>query len=528
MSMEFWGGPIGWLGWAWVLAALALGALIGFFLRKASDRPILRAAREQAERLLEEARRDSEDLKKAARLEAKEAALRAREALERESLERKQELQELERRLLQRQEHLDKKLEAADQRVRELEERGRRLLEKERSVEGKLKESEEILKEGVRRLEKISGMTPAEAKKTLMNQMLEEARREAAGLVRRIEEEARERAEREAKRIIGIAIQRYAADHVAESTVSVVELPNDEMKGRIIGREGRNIRALEMATGVDLIIDDTPQAVILSGFDPVKREVARQALVRLITDGRIHPGRIEEVVAKVKKEMEKTILEAGEQAAFEVGLEGIHPELLRLLGRLHYRTSYSQNVLLHSKEVAHLSGLMAAELGGDVKLAKRAGLLHDIGKAADHEAEGSHIQIGQELCRRYNEGPVVLNAIAAHHEEEEPKSLEAVLVCAADALSAARPGARREILESYIKRLEKLEEIGDSFPGVEKTYAIQAGREIRVIVEPTAVTEAEAIFLAKDIARKIEEELTYPSEIKVTVIRETRAIHHAR
>ncbi len=524
MLTAFFGSLIGWI---LALAALVVGALIGFFLRRTSDRPIVRAAKDQAQKLLEEAQREAESLKKAMRLESKEEALRARGELERENLERKQELQNLERRLLQREEHLDKKSEGADQKVREIEEQGRRSLDIEHAAKEKLKESEEMVKEWIRRLERISGMTSAEARKILVTQMTEDARREAGGLVRRIEEEAREKGEQEAKRIIGTAIQRYAADHVAETTVSVVELPNDEMKGRIIGREGRNIRALEMATGVDLIIDDTPQAVFLSGFDPVKREVARQALVRLVTDGRIHPGRIEEVVEKVKKEMDKHVLETGEQAVFDVGLEGIHPEILRLLGRLHYRTSYSQNVLLHSKEVAHLSGLMAAELGADIKLAKRAGLLHDIGKAADHEAEGSHIQVGQDLCRRYNEGPLVLNAIAAHHEEEEPKSLEVVLVCAADALSAARPGARREILESYIKRLEKLEEIGDSFPGVEKTYAIQAGREIRVIVEPGAVSEAEAIFLTKDIARKIEEELTYPGEIKVTVIRETRTIDHA-
>ncbi|MFQ5691490.1 MAG: ribonuclease Y [Nitrospinota bacterium] len=515
-------------GWVLMAAVLVIGAAIGYALRRVSVQGKLQAAEEEAEKIRADGRREAENLRRQAALEAKEETLRVSEELEKEIRERRQEAQTQERRLIQREEGLEKKREAVKAREREIEEKARRIAQDEERLQTRLAEVDRLHDEHTRALERASGMTSAEAKKSLMDQLIEEARHESAKKVRRIEEEAREHAERQANRIIGIAIQRYAADHVAESTLSVVDLPNDEMKGRIIGREGRNIRALEMATGVDLIIDDTPEAVIISGFDPVKREIARRALERLVSDGRIHPRRIEDAVLKVKNEMEKTIREIGEQAALEVGVEGLHPELFRLLGKLNYRTSYSQNVLLHSKEVAHLSGMMAAELGGDVKLAKRAGLLHDIGKALDHEMEGSHTQIGIEVCRRYNEHPVVLNAIGAHHEEEEPTSLESTMVCASDALSAARPGARRETLESHIKRLQHLEKIGESFKGVEKSYAIQAGREIRVIVEPNAVNESEAIFLAKDIAKRIEEELTYPGEIKVTVIRETRSVELAQ
>ncbi len=510
-------------GWALGAMLIVLGGVVGFLLRRVSVRSKIQQAQEEAEKLQAEAQREAETIRRQAELEAKEETLRVNRELDQEIKERRQELQSQERRSLQREENLEKKMEAAETKERDFEKKALLLTDQEIKLEELRKETDRILQERTRALERVSGLTAAEAKKVIMDQVVEEARHDSANLVRKIEEEAREQAEREANRIIGIAIQRYAADHVAENTLSVVSLPNDEMKGRIIGREGRNIRAMEMATGVDLIIDDTPEAVIISGFDPIKREIARRALERLVSDGRIHPRRIEDVVVKVKSEMEKNVRQIGEEAVLEVGVDGIHPEILRLLGRLNYRTSYSQNVLMHSKEVAHLSGLVAAELGGNVKLAKRAGLLHDIGKALDHEMEGSHIQIGIDVARRYREPPVVLNAIAAHHEEEEPNSIESMAVCAADSLSAARPGARRETLESHIKRLQQLEKIGDSFQGVEKSYAIQAGREIRVIVQPTNVNESEAVFLAKDIARRIEEELTYPGEIKVTVIRETRS-----
>lgn len=506
---------------------LVAGGVIGFLLRRVSVQAKLKEAEEQASRIQTEAAREAENTRRQAELEAKEERLRVSRELEEETKERRQEFQSQERRLIQREEALEGKRETIEKRERQVENQLEQAVEKDKKLNAHLEEVDRLRQEQTRALEQVSGLTAAEAKKILIDQMIEEARHECARQVRRIEEEARENAEQEANRIIGIAIQRYAADHVSESTLSVVNLPNDEMKGRIIGREGRNIRAMEMATGVDLIIDDTPEAVIISGFDPIKREIARRALERLVSDGRIHPKRIEDVVVKVKTEIDKHIREIGQQTAVEMGVDALHPEILRLLGRLNYRTSYSQNVLMHSKEVAHLSGLVAAELGGDVKLAKRAGLLHDIGKALDHELEGSHVQIGIEVARRYQESPVVLNAIAAHHEEEEPTSIESIAVCAADALSAARPGARRETLESHVKRLEQLEKIGDSFKGVEKTYAIQAGREIRVIVEPSTVNESEAIFLAKDIAKRIEEELTYPGEIKVTVIRETRSVELA-
>jgi len=515
-------------GWALGALLIVVGSVIGYLLRRVSAQSKLQQAQEEAEKIQAEARREAETIRRQAQLDSKEETLRISAELEQEIKERRQELQSQERRSLQREENLERRLEAAEAKEKESEKKASLLADQEGKLRARLEEIERIHQERTRALEHVAGLTAAEAKKALMDQVVEEARRESAHLVRKIEEEAREHAEREAHQIIGIAIQRYAADHVAENTLSVVSLPNDEMKGRIIGREGRNIRAMEMATGVDLIIDDTPEAVIISGFDPIKREIARRALERLVSDGRIHPRRIEEVVLKVKSEMEKNVREIGEQAALDVGVDGIHPEILRLVGRLHYRTSYSQNVLMHSKEVAHLSGLMAAELGGDVKLAKRAGLLHDIGKALDHEMEGSHVQIGLDVARRYQEPHVVLNAIVAHHEDEEPDSIESMAVCAADSLSAARPGARRETLEAHIKRLRQLEKIGDSFKGVEKSYAIQAGREIRILVEPKDINESEAVFLAKDIAKRIEEELTYPGEIKVTVIRETRSVELAQ
>lgn len=522
--MAIWVNPAGVV--LMVLTVLA-GGTVGFLLCRKSLQAKIKEAEDQALRLQTEANREAENTRRQAELETKEERLRIRRELEDEMKELRQDLQSRRNRLTQREEASENNRKSIEKREQQIEQQVEKVIENEKQLNSQLAKVDQLRQEQTRALEQVSGLTMAEAKKILADQMLEEARHDCANQVRRIEEEAKENAEQEANRIIGIAIQRYAADHVSENTLSVVSLPNDEMKGRIIGREGRNIRALEMATGVDLIIDDTPEAVIISGFDPIKREIARQVLERLVSDGRIHPKRIEDVVIKVKNDLEKHIRSIGQETAMELGVDGLDPEILRLLGRLNYRTSYSQNVLVHSKEVAHLSGLISAELGGNVKLAKRAGLLHDIGKALDHELEGSHIQIGIEVARRHQEHSIVLNAIAAHHEEEEPNSIESIAVCAADALSAARPGARRETLESHVKRLEQLEKIGDSFKGVEKTYAIQAGREIRVLVEPSTVNESEAIFLAKDIAKRVEEELTYPGEIKVTVIRETRAIELA-
>ena len=398
--------------------------------------------------------------------------------------------------------------------------------------ETKLNESQakvdELYKKQLSELERLSGLTTEDAKKELLQSVEEEVKHESAMLIKELEQQAKDEADRKAREIISLAIQRCAADHVAETTVSVVALPNDEMKGRIIGREGRNIRTLETLTGIDLIIDDTPEAVIISGFDPVRREVARIALEKLINDGRIHPSRIEEMVEKAQKEVEQKIKEAGEQAMFSVGVHGLHPEMVKLLGRLKYRTSYGQNVLNHSVEVAHLAGIMASELGVDVTLAKRAGLLHDIGKAVDHEVEGSHVELGVEIAKKYRESDLVLNAIASHHGDTEPKSVEAVLISACDAVSAARPGARRETLESYLKRLTRLEEISESFDGVEKCYAVQAGREIRIMVKPEQVDDATAVLLARDVAKKIEAEMEYPGQIKVVIIRETRAVDYAK
>ncbi len=428
----------------------------------------------------------------------------------------------------QKEENLDKKINVFDQRETDFLKREQNLAIKEQNLGQKEDKLNQIIDEERKKLEEISGMSSAEAKKILMDAMESEAKMDAAKRVKTIEEEARETADKKSKEIIALAIQRYAGEYVAERTVSVVALPSDEMKGRIIGREGRNIRALEAATGIDLIIDDTPEAVILSGFNPVRREVAKIALERLITDGRIHPGRIEEVVAKAEEEVELAMKEAGEQAAFDLGVHGIHPEVLKLIGRLRYRTSYSQNVYQHSLEVAFLCGIMAAELGINVKQAKRAGLLHDLGKAVDHEIEGSHAVIGAELARKYGESPKIVHALMAHHEDEKPSTVLAVLVQAADALSGARPGARREMMETYVKRLEDLERIANSFGGVTNSFAIQAGREIRVMVSSDNVTDEGAVVLAKDVAKKIEAEMTYPGQIKVNVIRETRAIEYAR
>jgi ribonuclease Y len=433
-----------------------------------------------------------------------------------------------EKRLLQKEENLDRKIVQLDDRESDLGKREKGLLQQEEQLKSREQEIDSLILEQRTRLENISGMKSEEAKQQLMAAMESEARHDAAKRIKEIEDEARESADKKAKEILALAIQRYAGDFVAEKTVSVVPLPSDEMKGRIIGREGRNIRAIEAATGIDLIIDDTPEAVIISGFNPVRREVARLALERLITDGRIHPARIEEVVSKATQDVDNAIREAGEQATFDVGVHGIHPEIIKLIGRLRYRTSYGQNVLQHSLEVAFLCGIMASELGLNVKQAKRAGLLHDIGKAVDHEIEGSHAVIGADLARKYGESPQIVHALAAHHEDEKPESILAVLVQAADALSGARPGARREMLETYVKRLEDLERIGTSFRGVTSCFAIQAGREIRVMVSSEEVTDAQAHVLAKDVARKIEDEMTYPGQIKVNVIRETRAIEYAK
>ncbi len=511
-----------------VVLAVGVGLAVGLAGRRRVVAEKLRAAEGQAQRVLRDAERDAESRRKEAELEVKDRLLRAQVELERESKDRRQEMQSLERRLVQREESLTQKLELLDRREKELAGRERDLQAKERSAAEHQAKYQALLEEARRHLERVAGMTADEAKKYLLASLENEARLEAMALAKRIEDEARNEAEEKAKEILAIAIDRCASDFVAESVVSVVDLPSDDMKGRIIGREGRNIRAFEKATGIDVIVDDTPEAVILSGFDAIRREIARLSLQRLIADGRIHPARIEEVVEKVKKEVENTVKEAGEQAAFELGITSMHPELLRLVGRLRYRTSYSQNQLQHTKEVARLAGIMAAELGLDPQLAKRAALLHDIGKMADGDHEGTHTQISVELAKKHKEHWKVINAIAAHHEDEEVQCIEAVLLQAADTLSAARPGARRDLVESYVKRLEKLEEIAHSFKGVSKAFAIQAGREVRIVVESDQVSDAASYQMAKDIAKKIEQETEYPGQIRVTVIRETRAVEYAK
>ena len=454
-------------------------------------------------------------------LEAKEECHRIRVEADRENRERRLEIQRQEKRLMQKEESLDRKAESLENREEAISKKIKELEKKENLIN-------ELYDKQVQELERLSGLTSDEAKEILLNDIRKEIAHESALLIKEAENKVKEESERKAREIISYAIQKCAADHVAETTVTVVSLPNDEMKGRIIGREGRNIRTLETLTGIDLIIDDTPEAVVLSGFDPIRREIARIALEKLIVDGRIHPARIEEMVEKAKKEVEKTIIEEGEQAAFETGVHGLHNELIKLLGRLKYRSSYGQNVLRHSIEVAHLAGAMAAELGADVKIAKRAGLLHDIGKAVDHEIEGPHVDIGVELARKYKESEEVIHCIAAHHGDIEPRTVEAVLVQAADAISAARPGARRETLEAYIKRLEKLEEIAESFEGIEKSFAMQAGRELRIMVKPDELNDNDIVLVARDIVKKIESELDYPGQIKVNVIRETRAVEYAK
>lgn len=478
-------------------------------------------AEQESKTLIEEAKKEAEASKKEALLEAKEEVHKLRTDFEKESRERRNEVQRLERRIIQREESLDKKSDSLEKR----EESINKKLQEIEELEGNI---QELYSKQRNELERISGLTSEEAKQILLDEINREVKHEAAMMIKEVETKAKEEADKRAREIITCAIQRCAADHVSESTVHVVALPNDEMKGRIIGREGRNIRTLETLTGVDLIIDDTPEAVILSSFDPIRREVARIALEKLIVDGRIHPARIEEMVERAKKDVENEIKEEGEQATFETGVHGLHIELIKLLGRLKYRTSYGQNVLKHSMEVAYLAGLMASELGLDPTIAKRAGLLHDIGKALDHEVEGPHALIGAEIAKRYHESQIVVNAIGAHHGDVEMLSLEAVLVQAADAISAARPGARRETLEAYIKRLEKLEEIANSYEGVEKSYAIQAGREIRIMVKPDHVDDAGAVEMARNIVKRIENELEYPGQIKINVIRETRAVDYAK
>jgi ribonuclease Y len=510
------------------VALLVIAGVVGYVLRSIQGKKNVKTAEYQAKNLLEQAKKEAEERKKKAEVEAKELLYKLRSDFEEETKSRRQELAELERRLLQREENLEKKLELLDQKEKEIKQYAQEIEKKEQKLQEREKELHDLIMEEKFRLQQISGMSPEEAKQQLLKIMENEVRNEANILLKQIEEETRAKAEEKAREIIAQAIQRCAIDHTTESTVAVVNLPNDEMKGRIIGREGRNIRAFEMATGVDVIIDDTPEAVSLSCFDPYRREIAKIAMERLVEDGRIHPARIEEVVEKVKAEMDKKLVEEGEHTALDLGVHNLHPELIKLIGKLKYRKSYGQNVLQHAKEVAYLMGIMAGELGLDVQLAKRVGLLHDIGKAVDQEQEGTHTQIGAELAKKYGENEIVVNSIAAHHEDVEQKTIYAVLVQAADAISGARPGARRETLESYIKRLEKLENIANSFPGVEKSFAIQAGREIRVMVYPDKVGDQQAYLLAREIKKKIEEELEYPGQIKVTVIRETRAVEYAK
>ncbi|MFR4766430.1 MAG: ribonuclease Y [Paraclostridium sordellii] len=503
------------------LLGIFVGIIVGYFVRKNISEAKIGQAEKMADDIIDKAKKDAETLQKEKLLEAKEEIHKWRNEAEKENKERRTELQRFERRLIQKEEVLDKKLQT-------LENKENVLSDKLKKVEKKEEQVENIKVQQLEKLENISGITSDKAKEIILTNAERDVRREMSIMIKEIESQAKEEADKKSREIIGYAIQKCAADHVAETTVTVVNLPNDEMKGRIIGREGRNIRTLETLTGIDLIIDDTPEAVILSGFDPIRREVARIALEKLIADGRIHPARIEEMVEKARKEVDSIIKEFGEQATFETGVHGLHPELVRLLGRLNYRTSYGQNVLRHSIEVAHIAGIMAAEIGADVKLAKRAGLLHDIGKAVDHEMEGTHVEIGMDLLRRYKESKDVIHAMSTHHGDYEPQTIEAVLVTAADAISAARPGARRETLEAYIKRLEKLEEIANSYDGVDKSFAIQAGREIRIMVKPENVNDEDIHLLARDMTKRIEVELEYPGQIKVSIIRETRAIEYAK
>ena len=513
-----------------MLLGIAVGCLLTvvvLLVRRKQRQLQAELDRNTAARILDEARREADAIRKESEIQAKDGILQARSEFEDEIRETRRDLQALERRLLSREEVLDKRLESLEKRETGLSNREGAIDRKEQVLDEREAESLRLVEEAKRQLEIVAGISREEAKKALMEEMVEEARHDSARRIRLLEEQAREDADREAKKMIALAIARLAGDFVTERTVSVVSLPNDEMKGRIIGREGRNIRALEAATGIDLIVDDTPESVIISGHNPIRREIARLSLETLIADGRIHPGRIEEVVRRSEKEIDEIIKEAGQKAVFDVGVHGIHPELVKLLGRLKFRYSYAQNVLLHSIEMAFICGSMAAELGLNEKQARRAALLHDIGKAVDHEVEGSHAIIGGELARKYGESPKIVNAIAAHHEEVRAETILAPLVDAADALSGARPGARREMLETYVRRLEELERISNSFKGVQKSYAVQAGRELRIMVQAAQVSDDEAASMARAVAKKVENEMAYPGQIKVTVIRETRAVEYA-
>lgn len=516
-----------WIGIAGLVGGILLAWIVGF-IRSRQARLEVEAAKSSASRIVEEAKKDAAAIKKEAELHAKDSVLKERAELEKEVRETRRELQNHEKRLISKEEGIDKRVETFDKRESELGRWEQSLKSREKNLEEKAAEYDRQINEARGQLEQVAGMTREEAKKSLIDQMVEEAKHESAKRIRVIEEEAKEEAVRKGQKIVALAIERLAGDFVAERSVTVFPLPNDELKGKIIGREGRNIRALEAATGIDLIVDDTPETVVISGHNPIRREIARLSLEKLVSDGRIHPGRIEEVVRKSEQEIEEAIREAGQKAIFDVGVHGVHPELIKLLGRLKYRYSYAQNVLLHSIEAAFICGAMASELGLNEKQARRAALLHDIGKAVDHEVEGSHAIIGAELARKYGESPKIVNAIAAHHEDVKAETILAPLVDAADALSGARPGARREMMETYTRRLEELERIVNAFKGVEKSYAVQAGREIRIMVQHDLVSDDEASRMAREVARKIENEMTYPGQIKVTVIREMRAVDYAK
>jgi ribonucrease Y len=511
-----------------LLLGLAVGVLLGRSRERARQAAERDQARDEASRILERAREEAERIRKEGELKGREAAFQLREEWEKEEKRRREEMERTERRLSERSDSLDRKFDLLNERDQAQEGRAGELREREEAVEERARRTEEALAEARRELESLAGLTADQARERLMSEMEDEARAEAAQLLRSVKEEAQREANREAKKVIALAIQRMAADESMQATVSVVQLPSDDMKGRIIGREGRNIRAFEQATGIDVIIDDTPEAVVLSGFDPIRREVARIAMEKLIDDGRIHPGRIEEIVEKSREEVEEGMREAAEQAVYDLGLHDVHPEILKVLGRLRFRTSYGQNQLQHSIEVARLAGMMAAEMGLDAQVAKRAGLLHDVGKGMTHEHEGTHVELGYELCSRHKEPDVVLNSIRAHHDEEPHLFPESFLVTAADAISGARPGARREMFETYVKRLERLEAIAMEFDGVERCFAVQAGREVRVMVQPEQVNDQEMARISEKVARRFEEELQYPGQIKVVVIRETRAVDFAR